>query len=253
MKALITGASSGIGRELAIILDKMGYDIIAVTRREDKLNELKTILNNNTQIYVADISKKEECISLFSQFPDIDILINNAGIGVFGEFSKTNLDEEIKMLDLNINATHILTKLYLKEFIKKDSGYILNVSSSAAFFTGPLFSGYYASKAYIYRLTRAISRELKATGSNVSVSLLCPGPVDTEFNEKSGVHAGPGALSANTVAKYATKKMFRKKLIIIPGFTTKLTRLTAKLLPDCLSERSVYRIQKKKENKNARL
>ena len=246
MKALITGASSGIGREFAIILDKMGYDIIAVARREDKLNELKSILNNNTIIHVANISKIEECINLFSLFPDIDILINNAGMGVFGEFSKTNLDEEIRMLDLNIKATHILTKLYLKEFIKKDSGYILNVSSSAAFFTGPLFSGYYASKAYIYRLTRAIKRELKMSGAKVSVSLLCPGPVDTEFNEKAGVHAGPGALSAHVVAEYAIKKMFRKKLIIIPGFTTKLTRIISKLLPDCLSERIVYQIQKKK-------
>ena len=246
MKALITGASSGIGREFAIILDKMGYDIIAVARREDKLNELKSILNNNTIIHVANISKIEECINLFSLFPDIDILINNAGMGVFGEFSKTNLDEEIRMLDLNIKSTHILTKLYLKEFIKKDSGYILNVSSSAAFFTGPLFSGYYASKAYIYRLTRAIKRELKMSGAKVSVSLLCPGPVDTEFNEKSGVHAGPGALSAYVVAEYAIKKMFRKKLIIIPGFTTKLTRIISKLLPDCVTERFVYQIQKKK-------
>ena len=248
MKALITGASSGIGREFAIILDKMGYDIIAVARREDKLNELKSILNNNTITHIADLSKTEECMNLFSLFPDIDILINNAGVGVFGEFSKTNLDEEIKMLDLNIKATHILTKLYLKEFIKKDSGYILNVSSSAAFFSGPLFSGYYASKAYIYRLTRAIKRELKMSGAKVSVSLLCPGPVDTEFNKKAGVHKGPGALSANEVANTAIKKMFKKKLIILPGFTTMLTRILSELLPDCVTERFVYHIQKKKSH-----
>lgn len=248
MKALITGASSGIGREFAIILDKMGYDIIVVARREDKLNELKSILNNNTITHIADLSKTEECMNLFSLFPDIDILINNAGVGVFGEFSKTNLDEEIKMLDLNIKATHILTKLYLKEFIKKDSGYILNVSSSAAFFSGPLFSGYYASKTYIYRLTRAIKRELKMSGAKVSVSLLCPGPVDTEFNKKAGVHKGPGALSANEVANTAIKKMFKKKLIILPGFTTMLTRILSELLPDCVTERFVYHIQKKKSH-----
>ena len=251
MRALITGASSGIGRELAIILDKMGYDIIAVARREDKLNELKSILNNNTITYVADISNREECTKLFFMFPDIDILINNAGIGVFGEFSKTNLNEEMSMLNLNINATHILTKLYVKEFMKKDSGYILNIASSAAFFPGPLFSSYYASKAYVYRLTRAINKELKKSCSNVSISVACPGPVDTEFNEKAGVNAGIGALTPQQVAKYLLKMMFKKKLVIVPGFTTKLTRIISKLLPDCLTENFVYRLQQKK-HKNAR-
>lgn len=166
MKALVTGASSGIGREIAILLDGMGYDIIAVARREDRLSKLKSILKNNTEIRTADLSKKEECEKLFADFPDIDVLINNAGFGVFGEFGKTELEDELEMISVNIAALHILTKLYLNSFRKKNRGYILNVASSAAFFPGPLFSSYYASKAYVYRLSRAIRYELKKEHSN---------------------------------------------------------------------------------------
>lgn len=247
MKALITGTSSGIGKEFAILLDRMGYDIIAVARREDKLNELKSILKNNTQIHIAVLGKREECFNLFYAYPDIDILINNAGSGVFGEFSAADIKKELDMIDVNLSAVHILTKLYLNEFKKKNKGYILNIASTASFFPGPLFSSYYASKAYVYRLTRAISYELKKEHSNVSLSIACPGPVDTEFNSNMGIHSGVGAISAKNAAKYCLKMMFRKKLIIIPGFSNKFTRLISKLLPDCLTERLVYIMQKKKQ------
>lgn len=247
MKALVTGASSGIGREIAIILDDMGYDIIAVARREDRLKELANILKNKTEIYSADISDEEECIKLTKRFSDIDILVNNAGFGVFGEFFKTPLEEELSMINVNIRALHILTKLYLKQFVEKDSGYILNVASSAAFFPGPLFSSYYASKAYVYRLTRAINRELRKNKSNVFVSVLCPGPVDTEFSDVAGVKFGIGAITAKKTALYAIKKMFSKKLVIVPGFTIKLTRILSKIIPDSISEKIVYKIQKSKE------
>lgn len=246
MKALITGASSGIGREFAIILDKMGYDIIAVARRKDKLLELKSILKNDTVIYTADLSKEEECFNLFQAHQDTDILINNAGFGVFGEFSDTAIEKELSMINVNIRALHILTKLYIKKFEERNSGYILNVASSAAFFPGPMFSSYYASKAYVYRLTRAINLELKKKGSRVSVSLLCPGPVETEFSDVAGVNFGIGALSAKVVAETAIKKMFKKKLIIVPGFTIKCTQLLSKIVPDCITERCVYKIQKSK-------
>ena len=249
MRALITGASSGIGKETAIYLDKLGYDIIAVARREEKLLELKQSLKNNTEIYMADLSDAGECFNLFSAFPDIDILVNNAGFGVFGEFCETDLESELSLIDVNIKALHILTKLYLKKFRENNSGYILNVASSAAFFPGPMFSSYYASKAYVYRLTRGINRELRKSGSKVFVSLLCPGPVDTEFSDVAGVNFGIGALSAKKVAEYAVKKMFKKKLIIVPGFTIKCTRFLSKIVPDCISERLVYKIQKAKIKK----
>ncbi len=249
MRALITGASSGIGREIAVLLDSMGYDIIAAARRRERLDELKSILKNNTTVCTVDLSQEAECRALFEKFPDIDILVNNAGFGVFGGFLETSLESELSMLDVNIRALHILTKLYLASFAERNSGYILNVSSSAAFFPGPMFSSYYASKAYVYRLTRAIRYELKKNKSAVSVSLLCPGPVDTEFSERAGVNFGIGALSAKQVARAAVGGMFRKKAVIVPGVGIKCTRFLSKIAPDCIAERIVYRIQKAKEKR----
>ncbi len=246
MRAVITGASSGLGREFAIILDRMGYDIVAVARREDRLLELKGRLKNNTEVRVLDLSKEEDCYKLFEEFPDADVLINNAGFGVFGKFSETDLDKEVSMISVNIRALHILTKLYLDKMKKRDSGYILNVSSSAAFYPGPLFSSYYASKAYVYRLSRAIMRELKKEKSKVSISVLCPGPVKTEFGDVANVHFGIVGLTAEWVCRYAIKKMFLKKTVIVPGFLMKCTRFLSKILPDCIGERAVYLIQKKR-------
>ncbi len=247
MKALVTGASSGIGREIAVMLDNLGYDIIAVARREDRLLELKENLKNNTEIMVADLGSSGECYKIFNTFPDIDILVNNAGFGVFGSFTETDLEKELAMLGVNVTALHILCKLYLKSFKEKNSGRILNVASSAAFFPGPMFSSYYASKAYVYRLSRAISRELKNAKSRVTVSVLCPGPVETEFSEVAGVNFGIGALTAKRVAELAVKKMMQGKTVITPGFFIKCTRVLAKIVPDCICERVVYMIQKKKE------
>lgn len=247
MKALITGASSGLGWEYAILLDSIGYDIIAVARREDKLLELKNMLKNNTEILVADLSREEECLKLTENYPDIDILINNAGFGVFGEFSLTDSKKELSMIDVNIRAMHILFKSYLKLFLNKDKGYILNVSSSAAFFPGPLFSAYYASKAYIYRLTRGVIHELKKSKSNVQVSVFLPGPILTEFNEKAGVNPGKGAITPQYAAEISIKKMFKKKHIIVPGFATKFTRIFSKLLPECITEKIVYHLQQAKK------
>lgn len=249
MKAVITGASSGIGREIAILLDGMGYDVVCVARRRERLEELKKILKNDTTVYTADLSKTEECCALFESFPDAEVLINNAGFGVFGEFCETDEARETAMLDVNIRAVHLLTKLYLREFEKRGGGYILNVASSAAFFPGPMFSSYYASKAYVYRLTRAIRYELKKKGSASSVSLLCPGPVDTEFSDCAGVNFGIGALTAKRVAAEAVGGMFKKKAVIVPGFSIKCTRFLSKIVPDCICERIVYRIQKAKEKK----
>ena len=247
MRAVVTGASSGLGREFAIILDRMGYDIVAVARREDRLLELKDNLHNNTEIRVLDLSCEADCYKLFEEFPDAEILINNAGFGVFGEFSNTDLDRELSMISVNIKALHILTKLYLGKMKKRNSGYILNVSSSAAFYPGPLFSSYYASKAYVYRLSRAIMRELKKEKSKVSVSALCPGPVKTEFGDVADVHFGIGGPDAKWVCEYAIKKMFSKKTVIVPGFLMKCTRVLSKILPDSVGERVVYLIQKKKQ------
>ena len=248
MKPLVTGASSGIGREMAKILSDMGYDLILVARRKKKLEELKKQLTTKVTIINLDISSTYNCMKLYDKVKkeDIDIVINNAGFGLFGEFTETSLDKELDMIDTNIKAVHTLTKLFLKDFKEKDSGYILNVSSSAAFLSGPLMSTYYATKGYVLKLTEAIYEELRREDSNVYIGALCPGPVDTEFNDVANVKFSIQSLNSHDVAEYAINQMFKRKLIIIPGWKMKFI-VFSRLLPRKLLLRINYNIQKKKE------
>jgi len=174
MRALITGASSGIGRDMARELDKMGYDLILVARDINRLQEVKNSLKGNVEVIQMDLEIEENCKRLYGQAKDIDILINNAGFGTFGGFTETDLDKELSLIDTNIKAVHILTKLYLKDMVERDSGHILNVASIAGFMPGPLMCAYYASKAYVVRLSEGIREELKKKKSRVKISLLCP-------------------------------------------------------------------------------
>lgn len=249
MKALITGASSGIGRDMAIILSKMGYDLILVARRKEKLEELQNEITTKTRIISLDLSKEEACYSLYEQVKqdNIEILINNAGFGIFGTFDGIDLNAEMRMVDTNIKAVHILTKLFLKDFKLKNSGYILNVASSAAFLPGPLLSSYYASKAYVLRLTQAIYEELRRAGSSVYIGSLCPGPVETEFDKTANVKFSVKGLSSRYVADYAIKQMFKRKLTIVPGTTMKLARFFEKFVPEKLLLRITYKMQKRKD------
>jgi short-subunit dehydrogenase len=183
MKALVTGASSGIGRDIALYLDELGYEVILVARNKDKLDEVSSMMKNKNRVIICDLSKEENCHKLYedTKGDNIDLLVNNAGFGVFGNFVDTSLEDEVNMVKVNDIAPHILTKLFLKDFVKRDSGRILNVCSSAAFYSGPLMATYYASKGYIYKLTQAIYEELKKMKSNVHITALCPGPVSTNF------------------------------------------------------------------------
>lgn len=141
MKALITGASSGMGRDMANYLASFGYDLIVVSRDKKKLDELFNDLNVSVKKIEMDLSITDNCINLHKMLKNenIDILINNAGFGDAGNFSETSLDKELNMIDLNIKAYHILTKLFLKDFIKRDYGRILNVASMAGFMPGPIW------------------------------------------------------------------------------------------------------------------
>lgn len=247
MKALITGASSGMGKDMAIELSNRGYDLVLVARRKEKLEEIKKQLKTNVEICTMDISIENNCYQLYEQYNDIDILINNAGFGLFGEFDEIDINKELQMIDTNIKAVHILTKLYLKDFIKKNSGYILNTASTAGFFSGPLMATYYATKGYVLKLTEAINEELMHIKSKVYIGALCPGPVNTEFNDVANVKFSVKALSSNYVAQYAIKKMFKNKKIIIPGLSNKLLIIISKILPRKLVIRLNYYIQRKKE------
>lgn len=250
MRVLITGASSGIGREMAYEFAKRGFDLVLAARRTERLVEIKNNVSTNVTVISADLSKEDEVRRLFAEAGKIDILVNNAGFGVFGNFEETDLDRELEMLRVNIYALHMLMKLYINEFEKQGSGKILNVASSAAFCPGPKFSSYYASKAYVYRLTLAVDRELKYKKSPVSVSVLCPGPVKTEFDKVARVSFGIGSLESRYVAKYAVKKLLNKKTVIVPGFQIKLARFFAGLFPEMLACRITYRLQKNKKELN---
>ncbi len=248
MRALVTGASSGIGRDMARYLSKLGYDLIIVAQREERLIELKEELKTNVQVISMDLSIKENCINLYKSIKnqEIDLLINNAGFGEFGTFNETDLEKEIKLINTNITAVHILTKLFLKDMKKVNKGRILNVASVAGFAPGPLMAAYYSSKAYVLRLSQAIYTELKKDKSNVHISVLCPGPIATEFNDVAGVKFTLKPLSSEYVAKYAIDKTLKNKPMIIPGLLNKMMIMLTKVAPSKLTARIVYRNQKKK-------
>ena len=248
LKALITGASSGIGRDMARVLSSKGYDLILVARNKKELEKLKDELKTNVEIISMDLSDVDNCKKLYEQVKDknIDILINNAGFGNIGSFRKTDMDKELSMIDLNIKAVHILTKLFLNDFVERDSGYILNVSSASAFQPGPLMATYYSTKSYVYHLTLALYEELRHIKSNVKVSCLCPGPVNTNFNEVANCEFKMEGLSSEYVAKYAIDKMLKNKLLIIPGFTIKLVYIFGRFIPNKLKTRITYNIQHRK-------
>lgn len=249
MKALITGASSGIGYSMAKYFDKLGIDLVLVGRNKDKLEELQKELKVNSKVVIADLTdiNKVKDLYILTRSEEIDILINNAGFGVFGEFFDTDLNKELEMIDINIRTVHLLTKLFLKDMKKRNSGYIMNVASMAAFGPGPLMATYYATKAYVNNLTEAINEELRRAKSNVFVCSLCPGPVDTNFNNVAGVNFSVKPLNSDYVAKYAIDMMFKNKVVIVPGLLMKLTSFVRRFAPKSLIRKITYNIQKSKD------
>ena len=247
MLILITGASSGIGRDMARYLSGKGHKLVLVARRRDRLEKLASELGD-CEIIETDLSIKENCIKLYESLKDrnIDVLINNAGFGVFGSFTETPLERELDLIKTNITAVHILTKLFLKDFSAKNNGYILNVASIAGFFPGPLLSSYYASKAYVLRLTLALNEEMRRKHKNVHLSALCPGPVKTEFDDVAGVRFSIKGLSSEYVAKYAIDKMFAGKTVIVPGFMTKAAVFFRHFVSEKFLAKITYNMQKRK-------
>ena len=240
MIALITGASSGLGEEFARQLAEKGFNLILTARRKDRLVRLKEEIQKKHDVKIKllsyDLSDENQCEALYEEVKrlNIDIVINNAGFGLFGKFTDTELKRELEMIDLNIKAVHILTKLFVKDFRRRNYGYILNISSVAGFMAGPLMSTYYAGKNYVLQLTKAISQELKHDKINVYVGALCPGPVDTEFNHVAGAQFSIGGATASDTVRYAIKQMFLRKTIIIPKYEIKALAVLSKALPSKL-------------------
>ena len=248
MKALITGASSGIGLDMAKYLASKKYELILVARDREKLEKVQESLPTKVTIIVADLSNEQKVKELYvlTAKEDIDILINNAGFGDFGNFTETDINKEMKMIDVNVNALHILTKLFLQDMVKKDKGRILNIASSAGFFAGPVLNTYYATKNYALKWTEGIYEELRRARSNVHISCLCPGPVDTNFNKVAGGSFTVKALTSEFVARYGIDKCLKNKLVIVPGFGVRCGIFFNRFLPIKLSLKIVYNIQKKK-------
>ena len=251
MKALITGGSSGIGRDMAYYLSSKGMDLILVGRNIDALNSVKDKCKTNVEVIDIDLSVQENVYKLYeiTKDKDIDILINNAGFGLFGNFIDTDLNRELNMINLNIVAVHILTKLFLVDFVKKNKGYIMNVASSAGFMAGPKLSTYYSTKNYVLKESLAIYEEIRHMKSNVKISVLCPGPVETNFNNVAGGSFNTKSASSGYVARYAIDNMFKNKLIIIPTLKIKLAVFMTRLVPTKLLLRINYHIQNVKIKK----
>ena len=251
MKVLITGASSGIGRDIAREFAKRGYDLVLVSRNKEKLQELKLNFEKEYKIsvefFTLDLSIERNCLDLHDKVKNVDILINNAGLGDFGKFEQTDLSKDLTIIETNIKALHILTKLYLKDMKEKNEGQILNVASIAGFMPGPLMATYYASKNYVVRLSEAIREELKKDKSNVKISVLCPGPVKTNFNNVANVRFEIRSLSSEYVARYTVEKLLKKKFYIVPGFTIKMAKFLSKIVPTSIVAKCCYYMQKKKE------
>lgn len=232
--ACITGASSGIGMEFARQLSGQGYSLILVARSRDRLKKLAAELDVPTEIICCDLSDTEECGKLARSLPgkDISLLINDAGFGSIGAFAEADQDRESSMIDVNVKAVQMLCRAVLPSFIEKDGGYILNVASVAGLmYGGPFMATYYATKSYIVSLTSSISRELKESGSRVKISALCPGPVDTNFNDTAGVKFALPSISAKKCVSDCLRGMKTGRLIIVPGRAMRIGSALYRLLP----------------------
>ncbi len=248
--AVVTGASSGLGADFARNLSARGYGLILVARREDRLKTLAEELSTPVEIFTADLSRREECERLgeFINGFKVTIFINNAGFGDCGSFISSDIKKELQMIDVNVTALHILSKIALKQLEKNDErSYLLNVGSSAGILpAGPYMATYYASKAYVVSLSQAIACELQEARSNVSVSVLCPGPVRTEFNDVANVNFSLPGISSKRCTSYALSQMFKKKTVIVPGPMMKLAGLVSRILPRKICIKITGMQQKKK-------
>jgi short-subunit dehydrogenase len=245
--ALVTGGSSGIGAALAEEFARNGHDLVLVARREDRLTRLGGELSEDYDVHatvvVRDLDQDGAAQDLYDTLDErdvrVDVLVNNVGVGTYGPFQYADLDRERTQLRLNVQTTMELTRLYLDDFTERDDGTILNVGSTAGFQPGPKMAGYYASKAYVNSFTQAIAEELRGTG--VSATVLCPGPVDTEFQSRAGMsHSKLGSNSASTpeaVAKAGYSGAMKGKPVVIPGLSMKALYLLGKVSPAFLQRR----------------
>jgi len=250
---LITGASSGIGYEFARICAREKYNLVLVARREDKLKNIKQEIERDfgvqVKLSIKDLAQPEAaheiCTQLTHENITIDILINSAGFGNYGLFTNTDLDEELSMVQVNISAVTTLTKLFAKDMVKRGSGKILNVASTAAFQPGPLMAVYYATKAYVLSFTEALANELSGTG--VTITALCPGPTASEFQTVAKINDSKLFTSniptSGAVAEYGYQALMKGKTIAVYGTKNKIGAFLVRFAPRRFVTNMVRKIQ----------
>lgn len=254
--ALVTGGSSGIGRELARLFARDGYHVVLVARDPERLAGAQRELIGQTGAQVATVARdlaQPDAVEqlereLARQGVEVDALVNNAGFGTWGPFAQTDLAEELALLQVNVVALTHLTKVYLREMVKRGSGRILNVASTAAFQPGPLMAVYYASKAYVLSFSEALAEEVAGTG--VTVTALCPGPTWTNFQARAGIGnirlVSRRVMTSEAVARAGYAGMLRGQRVVIPGWHNQLVRLGVKFAPTTLTLRAVRWAQQRR-------
>jgi len=236
--ALITGASVGIGYELAKLFARDGHDLVLVARDRARLEAVASELSAvKVRVVVKDLAELASPGEIHDELERsgaaVDFLVNNAGFGSLGALAESDLPTQMRMIQVNIGAPTALMRLFLPGMIERGGGRILNVASTAAFVPGPYMSVYYASKAYVLSHSVAVAREVK--GSGVTVTALCPGPTRTEFQKRAGMEEArlfrAGVMNAASVARAGYEGMMRGKLIVIPGLLNRLSALASRILP----------------------
>lgn len=235
MKALITGGTTGLGKELAIELSFKGYDLILVSRHENDLEEIKSRCKPNTNIEFKslDLTKEDDCYRLVKETEsiNIDLFINNAGFGDIGKLTDTSLEKEVNMVKLNDIASLILIKSFLIRFINQGKGRVLSVCSAASFGVAGYMNVYYSTKAFVYSLSHGYHRELKDMKSNVTISMLCPGPIKTNFEKNANAKFIYSVADPKYIAKYTIKRFLKGKLEIVPSFKMKAAHFFSHFVP----------------------
>lgn len=250
---LITGASSGIGWELALLFAAADFHVVAVARNETKLRELQLTVKEKYDtdfVYLVQDLIQENAVPTLVQTLDemsitIDYLINNAGFGLYGEFAHIDIQVELDMIQLNVSVLTHLTKLLLPKMIANKRGGVMNVASTAAFQPGPLMAVYYATKAYVLSFSEALANELSGTGVNVTA--FCPGPTATEFEERANLKKSKlfqkGVMDVQTVAKHGFQAFLQGKTVVIPGWKNRILACATRFVPRGLTTKIVRKIQ----------
>jgi uncharacterized protein len=258
MTALVTGASGGIGEELARLFAADGHDLVLVARTREKLErlagELKEKHGVSARVLAADLARADSPREIFAELHSasvaVDALVNNAGFGSYGLFAEIDLQPELDLLQVNVVALTHLTKLFLPGMLARRRGYVMNVASTAAFQPGPLMAVYYASKAYVLSLSEALANECEGTG--VRISALCPGPTETGFVAAAGMGDSKlfdrSAMDARTVAEAGYRGLLAGKAVVIPGLRNNLLARSIGLFPRGLVTRVVRGIQEKRNS-----